>query len=177
MARVRARSLSCYAGYTILMRAAWRIDGRDIREYRRKDLRRLFTVLTQEPARYSASAATNIALGDIGAERGEDAIERAARDGGAHEMIGDLARGYETLLGKSFAGGTELSGGEWQRLALAPRLLPRRGGDPARRAHERHGLVDRVRVDEAHEGPRPRAHGHHDHASVHHRHARGTSSW
>ncbi len=95
------------------------IDGVDIRQFEIKELRRKMSVLFQFPMHYHARARENIALGDIRkkAETGE--IETAARRAGAHDFITRLPERYETLLGKWFVSGTELSGGEWQRLALA----------------------------------------------------------
>jgi ATP-binding cassette subfamily B protein len=92
-------------------------DGVDIRRFSVRELRRMLTVLFQFPVTYQMSVAENIALGEVGLS--ESDIEAAAQAAGANETIARLPRGYETLLGKWFAGGTDLSGGEWQRLALA----------------------------------------------------------
>jgi ATP-binding cassette subfamily B protein len=101
------------------------LDGTDLCELRVKQVRRLITVLFQFPAPYFTSAAENIRLGDLAAAPDRGAIESAARSAGAHEFITRLPRGYDTPLGKWFAGGAELSGGEWQRLALARAFLRR----------------------------------------------------
>ncbi len=101
------------------------IDGVDIRDMAVKDLRRLLTVLFQWPVPYQGTAAENIAMGDLSAEPSAAQIEAAARGAGAHEVIGRLPQGYETLLGKAFAKGVDLSGGEWQRVALARAFLRR----------------------------------------------------
>jgi len=93
------------------------LDDIDVRELARGDLHGLITVLFQEPVHYNASVAENIALD---AQAATDArIEAAARAAGAESLISRLPEGYQTLLGKWFAGGVELSTGEWQRLALA----------------------------------------------------------
>ncbi|HEY0736038.1 MAG TPA: ABC transporter ATP-binding protein, partial [Herpetosiphonaceae bacterium] len=99
------------------------IDGVDIRRFALADLRRMLTALFQSPVPYHATAADNIALGEVSQPADEDAIERAARSAGADETIRKLPQRYATLLGKWFAEGTELSGGEWQRLALARAFL------------------------------------------------------
>lgn len=99
------------------------IDGSDIRRFALADLRRLLTALFQMPVPYHATAADNIALGDVAQPAGAHSIERAARSAGADEAIHKLPQRYDTLLGKWFAEGTELSGGEWQRLALARAFL------------------------------------------------------
>ena len=99
------------------------IDGTDIRQFGVDDLRRMLTVLFQQPVPYHATAAENIALGDVRLTADGEALSQAARSAGADEVIQRLPHGYETLLGKWFAEGTELSGGEWQRLALARAFL------------------------------------------------------
>jgi len=101
------------------------IDGVDLRDLPVAQYRRLVTVLFQQPVQYSVTAADNIALGDLPAAPGASEIEAAAGAAGADEPISRLPRGYDTLLGKWFAGGAELSVGEWQRVALARAFLRR----------------------------------------------------
>ena len=97
-------------------------DGIDIRQFRLADLRKLITVLFQEPVNYNDSVAKNIALGDLeNADR--EGVVLAAHEAGADSIIEGLPNKYETLLGKRFEGGTDLSVGEWQRLALARAFL------------------------------------------------------
>jgi ATP-binding cassette subfamily B protein len=95
------------------------LDGIDIRDLSLRELRRQITVLFQTPVPYQATVSENIALGDLEYPLVDDEIKAAAQDAHAHELIKHLPRGYETVLGKWFAGGTELSVGEWQRVALA----------------------------------------------------------
>ena len=95
------------------------LDGSDIRNISLQHLRKMVTVLFQWPVPYQATAAQNIAFGDLAATQGEAELEAAARSAGAHEVIRGLPKEYDTLLGKWFANGVELSVGEWQRLALA----------------------------------------------------------
>ncbi|GAC1353914.1 MAG: ABC transporter ATP-binding protein [Herpetosiphon sp.] len=100
------------------------IDGIDIRSVAIAELRRLMTVLFQFPLPfYHASASDNITLGDIMSHPDEASVAAAARSAGAHELISGLPHGYATLLGKWFPGGVELSGGEWQRIAMARAFL------------------------------------------------------
>ena len=98
------------------------IDGRNLRDLAQEDIRKRITVLFQEPVRYHDTVFNNIAFGDI--DRSPDAgrIETAARASGADTPINRLPEGYDAMLGKWF-GGAELSGGEWQRLALARAFL------------------------------------------------------
>ena len=83
------------------------------------------TVLFQQLVRYNASAAENISLGDLTSVRDRPRIEDAATAAGASEVISCLPNGYEQMLGRWFEHGTELSTGEWQRLALARAFLRR----------------------------------------------------
>jgi ATP-binding cassette subfamily B protein len=95
------------------------LDGTDIRDISLQHLRKMITVLFQWPVPYQATAAQNIAFGDLAATQGGAELEAAALSAGAHDVIRGLPKGYDTLLGKWFANGVELSVGEWQRLALA----------------------------------------------------------
>jgi ATP-binding cassette subfamily B protein len=99
------------------------VDGTDIRVLGVNDWRQRLTVLFQSPVRYNATLAENIALGDLAVSPGRQEIEAAAQAAGADAVAAHLPQGYDTLLGKSFAGGTDLSVGEWQRVALARGFL------------------------------------------------------
>lgn len=99
------------------------VDGVDLRDMSIEELQCSITVLFQEPVHYNATVAENIALGDLAALPSAAQIEVAARAAGADEPIARLPQGYDTSLGKWFAGGTELSVGEWQRIALARAFL------------------------------------------------------
>lgn len=94
-------------------------DGGDIRDYDVAELRRRITVMFQYPVHYRATAAENIAFGDVHVAADEAEVRDAAKKGGADEFIERLPRQYDTLLGRSFADGAELSGGQWQRIALS----------------------------------------------------------
>jgi ATP-binding cassette, subfamily B, bacterial len=95
------------------------LDGTDIRDFSVEELQRQITVLFQNPAPYFVSAAENIQLGDLAITSNTDNIQAAAHCAGVHETIMRLPQGYDSMLGKWFPGGNDLSGGEWQRLALA----------------------------------------------------------
>ena len=98
------------------------IDGTDIRDLSFSALRRGITVLFQDPVRYHDTVRNNIAFGDIDSSPDMDRIQAAAVASGADAPISRLSDAYQTVLGKWF-GGAELSGGEWQRLALARAFL------------------------------------------------------
>jgi ATP-binding cassette subfamily B protein len=94
-------------------------DGINIRDFAVGQLRRMITVLFQFPINYQATAADSIALGDLDSQPTRAMIETAARSAGAHDVITGLPDGYNTQLGRAFADGAELSGGEWHRIATA----------------------------------------------------------
>jgi ATP-binding cassette, subfamily B, bacterial len=95
------------------------IDGIDIRDLKTDDLRALITVLFQEPMQFQATAETNIRMGDLAVNGSIAGVEEAARQALIHDTIASLPHGYATHLGKWFGYGTELSGGQWQRVTLA----------------------------------------------------------
>ncbi len=95
------------------------VDGIDLRELDLTELRRMITVMFQYPIRWQATAEDNISFGDLQTERNRRAVETAAQAGGATHIIEALDHGYDTILSKQFEHGTELSGGQWQRISLA----------------------------------------------------------
>ena len=95
------------------------IDGVDIREYDPVELREQIGVMFQDYATYQFSAADNIGIGNVEHIADMDAIHDAADRAGADAVIARLPEGYRTALGKWFEGGHQLSGGEWQKVALA----------------------------------------------------------
>jgi ATP-binding cassette subfamily B protein len=94
-------------------------DGTDVSQVDADQLRRGIAVVFQDFGRYLFTAGDNIAMGRIELAGDHEAVERAARRAGANEFIGELPKGYETMLGKMYEGGEELSVGQWQRMALA----------------------------------------------------------
>ena len=99
------------------------LDGVDLRDYRVEDLHREFGVIFQDFMRYDMTARQNIAVGRIEIEARNDEIELAARKSLANAVISRLPHGYDQLLGRRFDGGLDLSGGEWQKIALARAYL------------------------------------------------------
>jgi len=95
------------------------LDGHDLREYDLDVLRGNMGVIFQDFVRYNLSAADNIAVGRIEARDDRARIERAASRSQADEVIAKLPAGYEQMIGKRFRNGVELSGGEWQKIAIA----------------------------------------------------------
>jgi ATP-binding cassette, subfamily B, bacterial len=95
------------------------IDGVDIREYDPAELRRCFAVMFQDYATFQLSAGENIGVGDVGRASDDESLVRASGEAGADSVIERLPKGFQTTLGKQFDGGYQLSGGEWQKIALA----------------------------------------------------------
>jgi ATP-binding cassette, subfamily B, bacterial len=95
------------------------LDGIDLRRFDPVELRRAMTVMFQLPVSFQGSVRENITLSDLSRAGDAAEVEAAAQDAGLGELVSRLPSGYDTTLGKAFTGGTELSGGEWQRLALA----------------------------------------------------------
>ena len=99
------------------------IDGTDIREYPIADLRGAVSGIFQDFVKFQLSAKDNIALGVRASDVDLATVTHAAKQAGVHEAIERLPKGYESLLGKLFDGGHELSIGEWQKVALARAIL------------------------------------------------------
>src|SRR2546423_2524184 len=95
------------------------IDGVDLRDYDPAALRRQIGGMFQDYVTYQATAAENIGLGSLAAIADRDAIVKASRQAGSDGLIDGLPQGYDTALGKWFDAGVNLSGGEWQKVALA----------------------------------------------------------
>jgi ATP-binding cassette subfamily B protein len=102
------------------------IAGIDARQFDPAELRRSMTVMFQLPVQYQGSLRENITLSDLSRENALPDIESAAREAGLSQLVGRLPDSYETLLGKAFSG-TELSVGEWQRIAMARSYFRRSG--------------------------------------------------
>src|SRR5829696_3230691 len=95
------------------------LDGHDLREYDLEALRGSMGVIFQDFVRYNFTARDNIAVGRIDAGHDQARIERAAHASQADDVIAGLAAGYDQRIGKRFKNGVELSGGEWQKIAIA----------------------------------------------------------
>ena len=99
------------------------LDGNDIREYDMDDLWKEIAVIFQDFMRYEMTASQNIAMGRIEESSNPTRIRAAALKSMAEEVVHKLPKRYEQMLGCRFSGGVDLSGGEWQRLALARAYL------------------------------------------------------
>jgi len=95
------------------------LDGTDLREFDLKSLHQRFGVIFQDFVRYHFSVRENIGFGQIEDLDDQARIEEAANKGGAEEVVNDLPEGYDTILGRRWNRGHELSGGQWQKIALS----------------------------------------------------------
>jgi ATP-binding cassette subfamily B protein len=99
------------------------LDGIDLRRFETMALRREISVIFQDYVKYHLTARENIWFGNIDLPPEDQQIAAAARHAGADDLITKLPKGYETMLGKWFEDGEELSIGEWQKVALARAFL------------------------------------------------------
>jgi ATP-binding cassette, subfamily B, bacterial len=99
------------------------LDGIDLRDYDVDDLHREMGVIFQDFMRYEMTARENIAVGQIEVPHQDNEIALAAQKSLAAEVVSRLPDGYDQMLGRRFVSGVDLSGGEWQRIALARAYL------------------------------------------------------
>lgn len=95
------------------------LDGVDLCEYDPEDLRREIGIIFQDFVRFMFTAGENVAIGNIFEKENQQRIELASQKSLADGVIEKLPKKYEQMLGKRFAGGMDLSGGQWQKVALA----------------------------------------------------------
>ncbi|MCH4564031.1 ABC transporter ATP-binding protein/permease [Halomonas sp. EGI 63088] len=95
------------------------LDGSDLRDWDVQALRRRTGVIFQDFVRYQLKVGENLGAGDVTAFADEARWQEAARRGLADDFIADMPGGYHTQLGRWFKGGQELSGGQWQKIALS----------------------------------------------------------
>jgi ABC-type multidrug transport system fused ATPase/permease subunit len=104
------------------------IDGIDLRELDPTSWRRRLAPVFQDFVQLEVSAYDNVAFGSLGRRDDADGVAWAGDLTGATSVIDRLDAGWDTVLSRAFTGGTQLSGGEWQRLALARAMFAVRGG-------------------------------------------------
>lgn len=104
------------------------VDGVDLRELEPSSWRSRLAPVFQDHVRLEISAYDNVAFGALPQRHDRAGVEQAAQVAGAASLIERLPQGWDTTLSRAFTGGTELSGGEWQRLALARALFATHAG-------------------------------------------------
>ena len=100
-----------------------RLDNIDLKQFKIVELRRAISVLFQDFVKYYLTARENIWFGNVEQPPDDDIIKAAAHKAGVHELIENLPQGFDTMLGRWFEDGEELSRGEWQKIALARTFL------------------------------------------------------
>ena len=95
------------------------LDGRDVRAWDERELRARIGVIFQDFNEYQLALRENVAFGSVDHLDDELRVGRAVEQGGAKELVATLAGGLDAQLGRWFSGGVELSGGQWQKVALA----------------------------------------------------------
>lgn len=95
------------------------LDGKPLDAYDLESLRRRVAVVYQDFAQFALSLGENISVGEGGLDASDERLRQAAEWAGADQVAAKLAQGYDTQLTRRFSGGVELSGGEWQKVALA----------------------------------------------------------
>jgi ATP-binding cassette subfamily B protein len=104
------------------------VDGIPLGDLDPHAWRRQLAMVFQDFLRFELSARDNVAFGRVDDQLSESQLRAAARLAGAEELIASLPQGWDTMLSRRYPGGTDLSGGQWQRLALARALLAARCG-------------------------------------------------
>jgi len=95
------------------------LDGRDLNEWELTALRERIGVIFQDFVRYQLQVGENIGVGDVANFDARDQQQEAGKKGMAHPFITEMEKGYDTQLGRWFKDGRELSGGQWQKIALS----------------------------------------------------------
>jgi ATP-binding cassette, subfamily B, bacterial len=104
------------------------VDGVDISDFDPESWQRTVAIMPQEPVRYPVSAYDNIAFGALEHRDDVAGVEECARLSGFADVVATLPEGWDTVLARQLPGGSDLSGGQWQRLALARALFATRHG-------------------------------------------------
>lgn len=95
------------------------MGGRNLASYPLSVRTKMFAPVFQDFSRYSITIGENIGVGDVEEMENREKVRAAAGKGKADEFAEKLAEGYDTLLGRDFEGGTDISGGQWQRIAIS----------------------------------------------------------
>jgi ATP-binding cassette, subfamily B, bacterial len=104
------------------------VDGHDLRELDAARWQRNVAIMPQDPARYPVSVYENVVFGSLEHRDDREGVEAVARTSGLADVVARLPHGWDTVLSSELPGGVDLSGGQWQRLALARALFATRHG-------------------------------------------------
>lgn len=100
------------------------LNGRDVRDLDIVAYRRQFSVIFQDFVRFAYTGRANIQLADMAGPQDQERLLQTAKLTGADDVLRTLPKGYETVLSRMFDDGVELSGGQWQKVALARAVFP-----------------------------------------------------
>lgn len=100
-------------------------DGTDVRHFDPVAYRRQFSVIFQDFVQFAYSGRDNVRLADLGRDDDGARLREVTDLTGAHEVLDALPKGYDTLLSRMFDGGVDLSGGQWQKVALSRAMFPK----------------------------------------------------
>lgn len=103
------------------------IDGVDLRQFKTSEWQERIAAIFQDFVRYDFPATENIGFGDLREIGNESALKLAAERAGADSVIEELSKGWNTILSRQYSDGAELSGGQWQKVALARAMLAAAG--------------------------------------------------
>jgi ATP-binding cassette, subfamily B, bacterial len=95
------------------------LNGLEASRFSPRSVQKQMSIIFQDYGRYQMTARENIAMSDLSGLQDEAALEKAGARAGANEFVSELPKGLDTMLGRMFEGGRQLSGGQWQRLALS----------------------------------------------------------
>ncbi len=95
------------------------LNGLEASRFSPRSVQQQMSIIFQDYGRYQLTARENIAVSDLAHLKDDPALERAGERAGANEFVGTLPQGLDTMLGRMYEGGRQLSGGQWQRLALS----------------------------------------------------------
>ena len=98
------------------------LDESDLRDLDPAAWRQGIAVIFEDFVRYELSAADNVGLGAVERHRDRALLEQSARRAGAEDLIAGLPHGWDTVLSRQYSNGSDISGGEWQRVAIAGAL-------------------------------------------------------
>ena len=119
MARANQRLLNYCSGFMMCRKESIRVGGIDVKDMDPRDLRNHIGVLFQDYATYELTVRENVVMGRPNGMTNDERVIKALQDSRSEWLVSKMPNGLDSKVGRLFEGGHDLSGGEWQRLALA----------------------------------------------------------